>query len=291
MLLVQLGPQCNNSCIFCAQAEERRSCDNLDIAKLHSFLEQANITELSVAIVGGEPTIHSELPELIRHIKTLGARKVIVQTNARRLAYQNYARTLVDCGVDSFEVSLQGCTAPMHEYHTRSPGSFQQTLRGILNAADLNIPVAVSTILTRSNFRHLTEIVQLIHRIKVLRLIARRVRPMGSALEYRSRIVPPFELVIPYLREAKRTAMSLGLTLEIEGVQESPNSPNPKHQHCIPFFSENTTVNSDHQSSPILLASGRPKPASSENRSNDRRSGQALQEIFPELFDPIGTED
>jgi len=281
MQLVQLGPQCNNSCLFCAQANERPNCANLDIAQLRRHLEETNIADQSVAIVGGEPTIHSELPELIRSVRELDAREVILQTNARRLAYQSYVATLVECGVSCFEVSLHGSTAAMHDYHTRTPGSFQQTLRGIVNAIGANRPVVVSTVLTRSNYRHMAEMVRLADRIKVQRLVVRQARPIGSALEFRARVLPSLELAIPYFREAKRTATALGLRLEIEG----PNLPTVLHRDYVPFFANPANQHENPTRDELSLETGRPKPASNEDRSSERQTGIALRELFPDLFE------
>jgi MoaA/NifB/PqqE/SkfB family radical SAM enzyme len=288
MLLVELGPQCNNSCIFCAQADARRDKRPFDITKLYSFLETLDIKEQSIAIVGGEPTIHNELPELIRLIRTLGATDVTLQTNARRLAYRNYADSLVGCKIDTLEISLHGSTAPMHDYHTRSEGSFRQTLRGIMNATDAKVPVVLSTTMTRSNYRHLPEMIRIASQAHVQRHIFRIVRALGSALEYRERVSPAMELVIPYLREAKRRANSAGIQLRLDGLRREISQQPPRY---VQFFPDLTTEESEHKTERMPLPSARPKPASTELRSHDRRTGPALRELFPELFDEPPIED
>ncbi len=126
MRRIFLGAQCNNACIFCAQGELRRgrenSVENEAVERAIACVEPGE----TVALLGGEPTLFEALPAWIQALEKRGAARIVVQSNGRRLAYQNYADALKAASSKlSLEVSLHGSTAPMHDYHTQVPGSFQ----------------------------------------------------------------------------------------------------------------------------------------------------------------------
>src|SRR6185369_7324063 len=128
MRVVTLGFGCNNACVFCAQGQLRAGEpapeDTAPIAP----------GEI-VAFAGGEPTIFDELIPAIAAADAAGARRIVLQTNGRRLAYRSYARELAAASRRLvLDLSLQGSSEAMHEYHTAAPGSFKQTAQGIRNA-------------------------------------------------------------------------------------------------------------------------------------------------------------
>jgi MoaA/NifB/PqqE/SkfB family radical SAM enzyme len=208
--LVRLGYACNNACSFCAQgALAERPYERPSAEDLLAAIAPGD----RVCFVGGEPTLQPDLPELIRGAIARGAAATIVQTNARRLAYPAYARALSDAGLSGIDASLVGATAPMHEIHTRIAGSFSQTLSGIANAARLGIDVGITVVVTRSNYRHLSDIVRLAHRLRAQHVHLQSVRAVGRAVGAVPPLVPPAELVAPFVREAKLVARGLRVEL------------------------------------------------------------------------------
>lgn len=161
--------------------------------------------------MGGEPTLSDALPTWVEAAKAAGASSVLVQTNGRRLVYFSYAKALADAGVDFLDLSLHGSGAAMHDYHTSVAGSFAQTLKGIANAQRANMSVGITTVITRSNFRHLADIVRLSHAegadANHFIMAAREGRARTNA----ARMLAPPELVQPYLVAALSLARTLGL--------------------------------------------------------------------------------
>jgi MoaA/NifB/PqqE/SkfB family radical SAM enzyme len=207
MRAIALGLTCNNACIFCAQGDLSTQRPGRAMVKL----EEIGPNEV-VAFVGGEPTLDDELPGMVREAHARGARRILVQTNGRRLAYRSYARAMREASDKlTLDISLHGSSAAMHEYHTQTVGSFQQTALGIRNAAAEGMNVGVTVVITRSNYRHLVEVIQLVRGLgaKAVKFVV--AEPLGRAEEAADRIVPPMELVEPHLIRAVREATSLGL--------------------------------------------------------------------------------
>lgn len=219
MRLVRLGYSCNNACLFCAQGDLRARSSSLREAELKAAL--AEVEDEVVAFVGGEPTLFDSLSQAARWAREGGARSVLVQTNGRRLAYKSYARALAEAGVDALDVSLHGSTAAIHDYHTTVSGSFAQTLTGMAHARDAGIAIGTTTVVTRSNFRHLSEIVRVGYAQGARAVHFASTIPEGRARLFRARLIPPRELAAPHLMTALSVAKRLGLEFLADRLESS----------------------------------------------------------------------
>ena len=209
--LVFVGFGCNNRCVVCAQGELRVGLParaEADVAHDLAAIAPGDVA----AFVGGEPTLAGALVDWLKLADERGARRVLLQTNARRLAYVSYAKALRDATPKlALDVSLLGSTAAMHDFHTRAPGSFAETGRGIRNARAAGIPVGVSIVVTRSNHRHLSEIVEL---ARALGADAAHLAPLellGTARTLERSLSPSAELSAPHLARAVAAATRRGM--------------------------------------------------------------------------------
>jgi MoaA/NifB/PqqE/SkfB family radical SAM enzyme len=214
MRLISLGFHCNNACIFCAQGKLRTTPHPVDP---DSAVEEIVAGE-PVAFVGGEPTLSDRLPDLIRRAEAKGASRIVVQTNGRRLAYRAYARTLAETSRRLvLDVSLHGSNDATHEYHTGTPGSFKHTALGLRHAQMEGLPVGVTTVVTRSNYRHLSEIIELVRRLGGVAIHFLPVDAEGRARGLVDSLMPTPELLRPYLSQAVTEARKRGIGVVVAG--------------------------------------------------------------------------
>jgi MoaA/NifB/PqqE/SkfB family radical SAM enzyme len=223
MFLVELGYGCNNACVFCAQGQLRARQRAVPAADVAALVDSAP-AEVALAFVGGEPTLVPELAELVGRARRRGIEHVVVQTNGRRLASAGYAEQLAEAGVTGFEVSLHGPNEAVHDYHTAVPGSFRQTVAGLYRVRGTRVPFVITTVVTRSNFRHLSEIVRVVHTLGARAIRFAAVEPYGSARAAAARIVPAPALVQPRLERALRNARELGLDYVAGELRSAPES-------------------------------------------------------------------
>lgn len=298
MRLIALGFACNNACIFCAQGELRAARPSPregedDAARIDAQIA-AILPGETVAFMGGEPTLVERLPSWIQAASARGAARILVQTNARRLAYAAYARGLREASPRlCLDVSLHGSTEPMHDYHTSTPGSFRQTVIGLRNARAAGIDAAVTAVITRSNFRHLAEIAAVAHGAGASAIRFAPAERFGSAARAVDRVVPALELVAPYLARAVVEARRLGLAVV---VGDAASAPDARDRFAGLGQVEEVTVGerAPERFSPgaaapaprrvALKVLGRPAPGKQEVRAQVRRTGDDLKTIFPDLF-------
>lgn len=309
MRVVALSFACNNACVFCAQGKLREAAAQVDGAEA---VEQAAASLRegdTVALVGGEPTLDDRLPSFVRALDAAGAARIVVQTNGRRLVYRAYAKRLREASPRlALDVSLAGSTEPMHDYHTGTPGSFKQTVLGLRNARAEQIPASVSAVITRSNFRHLAEIVRLSHAVSAAGVRFVPAQPFGTAAALRDRVVPAMELVGPYLALAMNEAAKLDLPVRVDAtgapeegaagafaglgvVDAASAAPVPPRAEEQATRDRQSLPYEDGRPRRSLAIFGRPAPARREERGPSRKTGDELRDILPALFDGSAPRD
>lgn len=134
LLDVVLGYDCNLACSYCTISDEMRRrampaervAREIDRAAARGFRD--------VAFTGGEPTIRSDLPALVKHAKRRGFEHVKVASNGLRYAHAEYLDHLLACGVDQFTMSM----------HAPSDAAYEATVQraetaGLKRAAIANL--------------------------------------------------------------------------------------------------------------------------------------------------------
>lgn len=207
------GFRCNNACRFCDQADARlRHTDTSDLVEL---VESTLVDEVeAITFCGGECTLEStELGDAARRARELGCDEVRVFTNGRMLAYRRIARQLVSNGVTHFDISLHGSNAVTHEWSTRVPSSFEQTISGARNVTMLGAQVSLNFVLLRSNYRQLKDFIQLAISLGASALHLRFPIPEGAITQERilPYLVPRFRMILPHLQGAARLSAQCGL--------------------------------------------------------------------------------
>ena len=215
-----LASVCNNHCRFCNLERDGEGARVVrDDESLEDRLRRRfGDGDRALTFVGAEPTLSDELPGAISRARQVGFERVGVQTNGRRLAYRRYTAGLVEAGLTDVEISLQGPNGAVHDYHTDVPNSFAQTLAGIIAAKDIELRVGVSTLMTRSNFRHIEGVVLLLNKLKVRHWQVGVVREEGAARDNRDSLVANLAMAAPALNRAVGAALSMGLIVSLRDL-------------------------------------------------------------------------
>jgi MoaA/NifB/PqqE/SkfB family radical SAM enzyme len=160
MSLVRINGHCNMACSFCFvdRAEGDHAVDPL-IEKIKDFADEGS-THLIVS--GGEPTIHPNLPQIIRAAKNMGFTTIEMQSNGVKSAEMNYARSLADAGLTMVTFSLHSIDPAKSDEITRLPNAFGKTVQAIHNFRELGILTQMACVITKSNYEELPEYVRFI---------------------------------------------------------------------------------------------------------------------------------
>ena len=219
--------RCNNACVFCDQGQLDEIVSPTADLKDHLCSLAGDAVD-EVIFCGGEVTLDLErLEELVAFAQEQGFETIAIQTNGRRLAYANVVQRLVEAGVNRFEVSLHGVNEVTHDWVTRDPGAFKQTIRGLKAIRRAGAEIALHMVLLRSNYRQIKDMVLLAAKLRVRALNLRFVVPEGRIAEEETlpSLVPKYSLVKPELMLAKSIAKRMGVSLYLHDFPDCVVGP------------------------------------------------------------------
>lgn len=160
MVDVILGYECNVQCDYCSVTDEMRA-HNMTTAQVIGELVRARALGMhSVAFGGGEPTIRKDLVPLVRWARDRGFDHVKVSSNGLMYSYPEYARRIVEAGVDRFHVSIMAHTPELYERILGKAGALEVVERGIRNLVSLGQAPVGDLIVKNDTWRHLPDIVE-----------------------------------------------------------------------------------------------------------------------------------
>jgi MoaA/NifB/PqqE/SkfB family radical SAM enzyme len=199
-----LGYECNNNCRFCYCADKRfdNNIKPKTTKEVKKELEEGIRRGCNfVDFLGGEPTIRKDIFELIRYAKKLGFQTIGMTTNGRMLYYRDFAEKIIKCGLNHIIFSIQGHNTELHDYLTRSPGSFEQATIGMKNAKGIkpDIYMCTNTVIIRPNYKYLPQIAENNIKLGADACEFIFIHPRGNAYKNFEEIVPTLKEILDYI--------------------------------------------------------------------------------------------
>lgn len=154
---IEVGALCNNNCMFCMEDDRRRRYLEVSANTPENVREMLvdNDSRAEIMYVTGEPTLNPRFVTYVRWASHLGYRTVGLLSNGRRFAHLPFAKKTVEAGLTMAVIAIHGATADLHDGLTRTPGSFEQCLRGLRNLSRFRkshgLDIHTSTVLCRRN--------------------------------------------------------------------------------------------------------------------------------------------
>ena len=203
----------------------RRGADRLDhdastpaedVEALLSRLGERPVA--AVTLVGGEPTLRPDLPELIRRLTGAGVGNLGMFTDGLALVSPDAAAPLVTAGLKRVRVELGAFQPEAHDWLVNQPGAQRRALKAIraCRAAGLNVEVEIP--LTRPAVDHLPELVGLVLDLGATWVRVRRVTNSGPAARDFVALSPRLGLSQPALERAWDEAARRRRALTLHGL-------------------------------------------------------------------------
>ncbi len=167
--------RCNLICTYCYTSsspwEEKESEEVL----IHTARAIGMISPLKLSVIGGEPLLVKNLPQLLKIIKDLSPKTEIhIDTNLTLLTPQLYQQlhTLVAYWNTTIDHYLP-------EKHNTTRGLFHQTVENIKFLVDNGERVNVVVVVTSINYKDLENIVYFLLSLGVDKVVLARSKPLG----------------------------------------------------------------------------------------------------------------
>lgn len=215
--VVTLTLECTNACVFCGQ----HGLEPLPLAlpaRIDEELRELRARTDAVTFVGGEPGLVDGLDEWIAAAHALGFTRIGVQTNGHGFTHLSRLRALASAGLTDLHLSLLGADAPVHDYHTGQPHSFERVLQCFAAARSAGLEVVVNTVLTRSNFRTLDALALLVVARGAAAWCISVPLVAGRAETNFDRVVPRLGLALPFALRAIVLARTHGVASFVSGA-------------------------------------------------------------------------
>ncbi|HNT96639.1 MAG TPA: radical SAM protein [Elusimicrobiales bacterium] len=154
---ITVNYRCNLRCLFCYNPADFHASDRpeVDLRTIARALRAGREGGAWIAsLIGGEPTLRRDLPEIARLARRLGYSLVKVCTNSVNFSDPSLLPRLADAGVNMLDVSLHGPSAAVHDRLVGVKGAFDGVLRTVRAAQAAGMEVGVDQVVNRLNCWH-----------------------------------------------------------------------------------------------------------------------------------------
>jgi cyclic pyranopterin phosphate synthase len=149
-LRVSLTDRCNMRCTYCMPAvmQFMPKPELLTTGELLTVIRAAAAAGFrKIRLTGGEPTLRTDLVEIVQEMKAIGIEQIALTTNALRL--RKLARPLKDAGLDRVNISIDSLDPVKFRQVTRG-GSLDEVWAGITAADEAGLtPIKLNAVIVR----------------------------------------------------------------------------------------------------------------------------------------------
>lgn len=174
---------CNMRCIHCYENAGKKGKSELSSDEIINGLDhmaEAGVT--SVAFSGGEPSIHPNILDFIKHTENIGM-CASMATNGYVLADKNESKKFIDAGLEFVQISLDGKDPSTHDSFRQVDGAWEKAVASVDNFVDAGIFVEVATTVTEHNMGEIPEMIDFVRDLGVNWFMLYNFIPTGKGTE------------------------------------------------------------------------------------------------------------
>lgn len=164
---IALTYACQLSCINCPIDTWSHRSRRLGLAEFKQMFATTGFGSGldSVVLSGGEPTLHTQLLEMVDFVTGDMTSNLHILSNSNRFADASYVEKLSMVGHDRVTVTtaIYSHVPSIHDDITQRTGSFERTIRGLKNLMAGGIKISLKTVIQRKNYTNLAELAQYVN--------------------------------------------------------------------------------------------------------------------------------
>jgi pyrroloquinoline quinone biosynthesis protein E len=194
-MLAELTHRCPLQCAYCSNPVELLKANReMDTAGWVSLFEQAaDLGVLQVHLSGGEPTLRSDLVDLVACLARRGVYTNLITAGVG--IAEGRIEALAAAGLDHIQLSFQGAFAATTEKIGNSPGAHQKKLETARRVRAAGLPLTINAPIHRHNMEEVPDFIDLALDLGAERLEIANVQYAGWALLNREALMPEREAV------------------------------------------------------------------------------------------------
>ncbi|MBF0223869.1 MAG: radical SAM protein [Desulfobacterales bacterium] len=202
---------CNLKCIHCYINPDQHGRKTLPLSTIELWLKEfiSSNDETNLVILGGEPTLHPELPSIIKTARKIGYSSITIDTNG--YLFNDFLSKIEPELVDYISFSLDGATKKINDL-IRGDGSYDTCIAGVKKAVLKGFATSLIYTVNKLNIHEIKAVVPLLKDIGIKRFFIQVVGIRGKSFEKMQKNLQVFwEEWLDIIPDAASLATSEGL--------------------------------------------------------------------------------
>ncbi len=177
--------RCNLNCRHCYINTHQHGNETLSLDVVERWLKLFSQHEgkANLVLLGGEPTLHPQLADIVKTARKLAYNSVTIDTNG--YLFHDILSKVEPADIDYISFSLDGASAATND-KIRGPGSFDTCVRGIRKACKAGFDISVIFTVSRANIHELHLMGPLLQLLEVKRFFIQVIGIRGRSVAHRS---------------------------------------------------------------------------------------------------------
>jgi wyosine [tRNA(Phe)-imidazoG37] synthetase (radical SAM superfamily) len=192
---LRLGYSCNIRCIHCF-TENNKSVEDLTGEEIKTTIDSIPKNAL-IIVTGGEPTVRSDLIELLKYMKNKG-HLVQLETNGIRFHDSEYLKSL-NPYVDMVYIPIHSHDPAIFDKITGVSGSWEKVMLGLKNLVESDIYITSITVINQLNYKTLLDTFDMIQSISPKQVMSLTF-PHAIGAAHSTNIVPKYSEIKDYIQ-------------------------------------------------------------------------------------------
>lgn len=172
--------QCNLRCRHCYINPAQHGTQRLDLTTIQAWLRvmARRIPGANLIFLGGEPTLHPDLPAAVKSARELGYGSITIDTNG--YLFNDILSKIRPDQVDFISFSLDGASAATND-PLRGQGSFEACTQGIRRARAKSFRTSLIYTVSRRNLAELAAVPALLQELRIDRFFIQVIGLRGES--------------------------------------------------------------------------------------------------------------
>ena len=171
---------CNLRCKWCYAFHALDNGQELPIDIAKKIVDTVdNLGARKITLIGGEPSLYSELFTLLRYINGKDSDiRTGMTTNGIMLSDRKFAEKLISHGVSGYNISIKGLSENEYFSNTGNGNGFYRMLDGYRNISELTSDVIVSYVIVKEDTEQIDRLYEFCQEHGIKKIMIQFVKPM-----------------------------------------------------------------------------------------------------------------